>query len=249
MSTTNNPKPKQRHSLNTKEKQSIINVCEFIRNIKLYIKRNRCEQLIGLWKELGIGDVHHKVSKLFELSKSTVTNIVIDKENIENECHVPVQRRRNQSRVIECDTFTIGTIRRITHDFYSNRQFPTIETLLSKCLQDANFPRVKKTTFHKWMVSKCKFKHKSVNKKPVYLERPDIVISREKYLRDVRFYRSNNFHIFYTDETWTCPEQTKSRTWYMHLTNEERKDLEGFWNGRVLQDMDGWAGNEFQIRN
>jgi len=149
---------------------------------------------------------------------------------------------KKSARLIECDEFTIAVIRRTLQSFYSDNQFPSVESLRLKCLEDPLFPKVGRTVFHQWLVKKCKFKFKKINKKPVYMERPDIIVQRANYLRKILQFRKDGYTIYYSDETWTSPEQTRDRLWLMHLRPDERRQFDDIWNGQVLQDMNGWCG-------
>jgi len=243
--TTANAKSR---NLSPYEKLGVKQVYEHLKEIKKGLSeavKQSDANLKLLFLQFNYNKPLYKTAKLFNLSKNTICRVVKPNDDQENE---PSKASQRQSRLIECDDFTISTIRRILQDFYSVHEFPNVTKLWNKCMEDANFPRVGRSTFHKWLVKNCKFKYKKINKKPVFMERPDIIVQRATYLRKIKQYRDSGFHIFYSDETWTSPEQTKSKLWLMYLTPEERKEFDDIWSGNVLQDMNGWCGKCISIR-
>ena len=42
------------------------------------------------------------------------------------------------------------------------------------------------------MIKTCKLKFKRINKKPVFLERADIILQREIYLNNIKIFREEN---------------------------------------------------------
>lgn len=127
--------------------------------------------------------------------------------------------------------------------FYAEGKYPDLKSILIKCREDPNFPQIGKTTLHKWLTKKCKMKFRRINKKPVYLERNDIRLQRENYLRSVRKYRKLGYKIFYSDETWTSPDQARHTCWQMLLSDSEFNDLfRNTYQGQVLRDMNSYTG-------
>ena len=108
--------------------------------------------------------------------------------------------------------------------------------------KNSHFPTVSVKTVYKWMKTVCNFKYKKQFKKPVFLERTDIVAQREKYLRSIKKYRSDGYKIFYTDETWTSPDQVRNDVWQCLLSNEEIQEFKKQWAFKVVQSVEGWTG-------
>ncbi|OXA46169.1 hypothetical protein Fcan01_18959 [Folsomia candida] len=142
----------------------------------------------------------------------------------------------------QCDEFSTSMIRRVTQDFYSRKEYPSVNSLWQTCRNNEYFPKISESLFRKWLVTKCSFKYRLINKKPVYLERTDIVAQRENYLRKIRQYRAENRKIYFSDETWASPDNTRKYCWEMLLTNRERQEMDQFWSGMILQDMNNWTG-------
>ncbi|XP_035701525.1 uncharacterized protein LOC110842254 [Folsomia candida] len=190
-----------------------------------------------VFKELGINNVNKKISKLLGISERSVYGIKINDAKLNTE-----SVKKLSSKKIVCEEFFISMIRRLNQEFYKNKEYPTARKLLDRCLDNPEFPRIKLTLFREWMINECKFKYRKINKKPVFLERYDIVAQREFYLRSIRKFRQEGYSVFYSDETWASPDQARSRCWQILLSDEEYKDMTGFWGGDCLRDMNGYAG-------
>jgi len=236
--TPKRPKLKPHSPINQDIIKIIQNLADFATTTRdLLYKHN-----LGIFaSELGLDNISKKVAELCGVCESTVYKKL--KQNKENNELVP--QKKHRSRKYECDSFSVSMIRRITQKYYSEHEFPTVEKLWKTCLDNEYFPQIGKNLFRKWLKNDCKFKYRKINKKPVFLERTDIVAQRENYLRKIRQYRTEEYKIYYSDETWTTPDQTRSRCWQMLLSNEERNELDKFWSGQVLRDMQGWTGPLF----
>lgn len=246
MSTLINSKSRKR-SFNRLDEAPVINntvenTHKFLVSIQKQLIQKGQPQLIS---ELQLSNIKAQVAKLCNISESSVYKIIkqgSNKENNRPSLVVNCKKRRVKSPQFTCDSFTISYIRRVTQKFYSENTYPTLETLWKTCREADWFPKVSQSTFHRWLIHKCKFKYRKVNKKPVYLERIDIVVQRANYLRKIKHLRSLGYKIYFTDETWASPDQARNRCWLMHLTEDERRELDAVGTSPVLQDMKGWAG-------
>ena len=82
-----------------------------------------------------------------------------------------------------------------------------------------------------------------INRKPVYLERPDIVSHREHYLQSIKKYRESVYEINYVDETWANPEQTPKRMWLFLLEGEDLQKYKHLAHEKeIMVDVDGYTG-------
>jgi len=187
-------------------------------------------------------NVNEKTASLCNVSPATVCRVLRRAKGLDPPI---IKKPKAPTRKYECDDFTISMIRRVTQQFYSQKTFPTAQKILAKCQENPEFPPIHLSRFKTWLKEKCKFKYKKVNKKPVYLEKNTIVLQREEYLRKIKFYRENNYKIYYSDETWASPDQTRNNCWQFLLTNEEYRELNDILAGPVLRDMNGYAGTSY----
>lgn len=227
-------------TLDDKIKQIIKNTNAFVEDVKQILAENMQFQIIN---KLKLNSVRKVVSELCEVSLSSVDKVTKDEENKENLSPTPaIKMRKVRKPKYQCDQFMVCMIRRLTQDFYANKHFPTLTLLWKKCLENPDFPKVSRSTFHVWLIKHCKFKYRRINKKPVYLERCDIVVQRRTYLTKIKQYRRNGYKIFYSDETWVTPDQTRTKCWQMLINDAEKRALKDVFNGQLLHDMDGYAG-------
>ncbi|OXA43917.1 hypothetical protein Fcan01_21134 [Folsomia candida] len=226
MSDENQPPSKKRHISTDK-----LNVKHAISEIGIFINK-----------------VKNKLEEFIQ-SKNKILNLSCGENsfNSQDELHGDHNSEDNQigqfSTSSECQTvFKELGINNVNKKISKLLEYPTARKLLDRCLDNPEFPRIKLTLFREWMINECKFKYRKINKKPVFLERYDIVAQREFYLRSIRKFRQEGYSVFYSDETWASPDQARSRCWQILLSDEEYKDMTGFWGGDCLRDMNGYAG-------
>lgn len=99
-----------------------------------------------------------------------------------------------KEKVDECDK---TAIRRKVHEFYFNKDLPTLNKLLQAVNNDENLPNFKQTTFYS-LLKELNFTYTN----RVLTERDDIIIWRRNYLRSIRRFREEGRHIYYMGETW-----------------------------------------------
>lgn len=221
----------------------VVKVFKCLTNIKTVLST---EGLTTVIESCELSSVCQRVAEIFDISKRSVYNMIdnqTDDENKENQSIIEVQNARSRRPMFECDDFLIAMLRRTVQTFYANKEYPDVSTILAKCKEDKNFPPISKSTLRIWLKKHCKMKHRKINKKPVFLERTDIKAQRATYLREIKRFRNEQYQIFYSDETWTSPDQTRNRCWQILLDDTEYKDLfKNTYSGQVLRDMNGWTG-------
>jgi len=201
-------------------------------------------------------DVHGLNISDFPISFTNITKLIVKmcgvsvgkvhKElkspvSINDENTSPKSKRGRKESITS--TFHVSHIRRICHNFYAQKEYPTIKKLMDTIKEnDTNFPNVGWETFRKWLRQKCGFRYKKIHKKCVFLERTDIVAQREHYLRSVRHYRTLGYKVFYQDETWTSPDQSRNQCWQVLLSKKDMNDFKKQYNGKVLSNVNGYSG-------
>ena len=185
---------------------------------------------------------------IFNISRRSVYNSCQRAKTINNNNEPEKKKLRLQNTPIVCDSFSIHVIRNSALSFYSDKKYPTQADILTKCLEEPFFPRIGITTLGKWMKENAKFKYMRMNRKPVYLERQDIVSHRERYLRSIKEYRETGYEIVYVDETWANPEQTPSKLWLFLLQGIEFREYQNVGTeNQVLIDIEGYTGKPHMI--
>ena len=95
------------------------------------------------------------------------------------------ERRYTKSRVqIQLDDFNVEAIRRIVHEFYTRKEYPTLESLLS-LLKTRQLFSGGRTTL--WLVLReMGFRYKKHENKRYIYEQPRVIQQRHDYLRRLR---------------------------------------------------------------
>jgi len=126
----------------------------------------------------------------------------------------PNKTKYRQTIVDKIDEFDKNAIRLKIHDFWRNREVPTISKILIAINEDPTLPNLKRPSF-KILLEDLKFECVKMkkNRNNALLERDDLITWRRNYLEKIRYYRAENRPIYYLDETWINVGETQSRTW------------------------------------
>ena len=105
----------------------------------------------------------------------------------------PAKRYMRDRKMIVVDDFDLEGIRRAVHVFYSDKKYPTFQSLLALLKERGIFDRERVTLWK--VLRKLGFKYKQVNEKRYVYE-----LSR--YQRRMMSYRREWRPVVYLDETW-----------------------------------------------
>ncbi|KAE9525310.1 hypothetical protein AGLY_014378 [Aphis glycines] len=199
------------------------------------IKKNPCGKFIGAGKKLFIISMYKYLLQtqnenpdsrrltyrqtLVKLSKSLGFGLVTIQNTLSEYRKYGTVSQPNKTKyrptiVDKIDEFDKNAIRLKIHDFWRNREVPTISKILIAINEDPTLPNLKRPSF-KILQEDLKFgcvKMKK-NRNKALLEREDIITWRRNYLEKIRYYRAENRPIYYLDETWINVGETQSRTW------------------------------------
>lgn len=131
---------------------------------------------------------------------------------------------RNRPTILhKIDESDKNAIRKKIHDFWRNREIPTITKILTVINEDQTLPNIKRSSFQK--VSKdLQFEYVKNNRNSALLERGDLITWRRSYLDKIRYYRMQNRPIYHLDETWVDTTVNSSREAFIQdLTTGKRK--------------------------
>ena len=82
------------------------------------------------------------------------------------------------------DNFDTEALRSAVHEFYSEKKYPTMDSLLSAVKEKGIFSGERTTLWR--VMRKMGFKYKKVNDKRYIYEQPRIIVWRHEYLRRLR---------------------------------------------------------------
>ena len=102
-------------------------------------------------------------------------------------------------------------LQRTVHDFYLEKKYPTLDSLLVAVKGKGVFTG-EHTTLGK-VLRKMSFKHKEVNDNRYIYEQPRIIVHWHEYLRLLRRNRREGRTVVYLDETWANARDGVEKMW------------------------------------
>ena len=109
------------------------------------------------------------------------------------------------------DDFNTVALRRAVHEFYSEKKYPTMDSLLSAVKEKGIFSGERTTLWR--VMRKMGFKYKKVNDKRYIYEQPRRIVWRHEYLRQLRRNRREGRPVIYLDETWANARDGVEKMW------------------------------------
>lgn len=163
-----------------------------------------------------LGRANDRAAHYCGVSLRTISNIRKELNGSESGILSTPGKERPRSSplfISSLDSFDRQVIRNKILYFYSQEKIvPTIAKLLPVVKKDIDFPfgpdSLRKILYEMGF----KFK-KTVQKRSILIERPDIVNWRHKYLRAISRHRASGKSIFYLDETWVDSNLTFKKCW------------------------------------
>ena len=144
----------------------------------------------------------------------------------------------SRKKVVTND-FDRAAIRRTVHEFYTRKEYPTVQMLLKAVHQKGIF--VGEETSLKHLLKEMGFKFKIHNNRKYVMEQPRIIAQRHIFLRKVCKYRREGQPIIYVylDETWLNAHHSLTKCW---IDNDGTGGLpvKSEKGGRVIILHAGW---------
>ena len=163
-------------------------------------------------KGRGPPKITSKTAEATGYSLSTVRRVVAEKKSREGAAFVsPAKRYKQERSRIVVDDFDIEAIRRTVREFYLNKKYPTLDSLLAAVKEKGVFDGERVTLWK--LLRKIGFKHKMVNDKRYVYEQPRIIVQRHEYLRRMRRNRREGRPVVYLDETWANARDSLEKMW------------------------------------
>lgn len=112
------------------------------------------------------------------------------------------------------DEFNRGIIRRIISQMYSDKIWPTVESIYERVQKEINFTGSISTFYN--LIKRMGYKYGRRPERKHVKERPDIVAKRHEYLLQIKQVRANpDIPVIYLDETFLHQNHTLSRCWLL----------------------------------
>ncbi len=206
-----------------KEKQIILNVYSFFRK---YNVKSSVEKIIEC------------TAAACGVSKTAVYNLKKESKDISNGQATELKDGRyqnktpNREHLREYPEWVESAIRNKIHrEFFQKNLPPTLRKLHVAVRSDPTLPNITLGALHK-MLLKIGFVYKSQKRNAVFMERPDILEWRHRYLRAIRKYRKEGRPIVYSDETWVNAGHVVNKTWQdTSIKSSKQAFMEGLTTG------------------
>ena len=181
-----------------------MRIVPIIYNIYKYFERESAKS-----RYRGPPKLTHKTAEATGYSERTVRRIIAEKSALSGAAFSsPTKRYKVERKRIDFDT---EALRRSVHEFYSDKKYPTLDSLLVSVKEKGIFTG-ERTTLWK-ILRKMGFKYKMVNDKRYIYEQSRIIVQRHEYLRRLRRNRREERPVVYLDETWANARDGVEKMW------------------------------------
>ena len=199
-------------------------------NVYKYFERQASKS-----KYRGPSQVTRKTAEATGYPERTVRHIVGEKTSLCGAAFTsPAKRYKVDRRTVCLDDFDVDAIRRLVHDFYREKKYPTLDSLLLAVKEKGLFGGERATLWR--ILRKMGFKHKKVNDKRYIYEQPSIIYRRHAYLRCMRVNRREGRPVVYLDETWANARDGKEKMWV-----EDDPRASGGTKGGIRKPSGKWS--------
>ena len=141
------------------------------------------------------------------------------------------QRGRSPGPPSKIDSFKKQQLRKVIHDLYAERICPSVPDIQAEIRRkeiDINLSdRHMRNILHQ-----MGYVHrKSADDRDLVVERPEAILARAQFLRDIKRYRDEGYNVYYLDETWINKNHHRSLAWYpnFELLKDMLKDRENYF--------------------
>ena len=154
----------------------------------------------------------HKTAEATGYGERTVRRIVAEKSALSGAAFSsPAKRYKIDRKKIVMDDFDTEALQSSVHEFYSEKKYPTMDSLLSAVKEKGIFSGERTTLWR--VMRKMGFKYKKVNDKRYIYEQPSIIVWRHEYLRRLRRNRREGRPVIYLDETLANARDGVEKMW------------------------------------
>ncbi|XP_022175604.1 uncharacterized protein LOC111037372 [Myzus persicae] len=166
------------------------------------------------------------------LGQSTIYNTILEYRQTKT-VSSPNKRKIRKNITEKIDEFEKYAIKRKIHQFWHNRDMPTLDKVLLAVNEEEHLPNFSRTSLFRLLKS-MDFVYVKRGRHSALIERMDIIIWRRDYLRQIKQYREEGRPIYYLDETWVNAGDVNSKVWFdKTVTSARMASSEGLSTGAV----------------
>lgn len=162
--------------------------------------------IINLYKSKILKKTHNKtfddimlcVSKESGIGLRLIKKVVNEYRESKKTGYVkpPPDRKNNYEQIDDSNKIAI---RKKIHAYWLRREIPTIQKVLWAIKKDSDLSNITRSLFYQ-ILKELNFKYSKSKQNRALIEREDLVLWRQKYISDIRRYRSEGRKIYYLDE-------------------------------------------------
>ena len=158
------------------------------------------------------GSILKKMNEATGFCRSTVYCVLHQQKQLgPKKFESPVKRYVKSRKSICVDDFDVVAMRRTVHEFYNQKEYPTITKLLAVLRERELFSGGWTTSWK--LLREIGFKYKTVDNKKYLYEQPKIIVLHHKHLPRMRKKRIDKRHVVYLDETWANTHDGHMKSW------------------------------------
>ncbi|KAL4127546.1 hypothetical protein QTP88_011713 [Uroleucon formosanum] len=124
----------------------------------------------------------------------------------------PDKKKIRKTVIDKTEDFDQNAIRQKVHNFWFNRQIPTLNKILVAVNEDDNLPNFSKSSLRR-ILKHLNFEYIKKKRNSALIECNDIVCWHRKYLESIKHYRLSGRSLYYLDETWVNAGETSTKSW------------------------------------
>lgn len=152
-----------------------------------------------------------EISTLTGIGRETIINTISEYRKT-GHTSSPQRKRIRTTLFHKIDDMDRNGIRQTIHSFWLRRELPTIDKILTAVNENPSLPNFKRTTLFK-VIKQLNFVYTKRKRCSVLTERNDPICWRQRYLYDIRKYRTEGRTVYYLDETWLNAGDCVEHVW------------------------------------
>jgi len=174
--------------------------------VNLY-KRKKQQQPDMKYKEM-IASISEDIG----IGKRTAITTISEYNNtgqLKSLCKTKIRAKIND----KIDDVDKNAIRQKIHGFWFRGEIPISMKMVTAIDEDPDIPSLSRTSLQR-ILKELNFEYTKRNRNSALTERGDLVVWRQKYIEDIRQYRSEGRTIYFLDETWVNAGECSNKVWF-----------------------------------
>ncbi|XP_050420426.1 uncharacterized protein LOC126833253 [Adelges cooleyi] len=156
-------------------------------------------------------ELRKMLSKELGIGQRTISSTILEYEKYKT-VSSPNRKKNRDSINAKIDEFDKYAIRRIIHGFWFEKQFPTLDKILSRINSTEGLPKFTRSSLYLLLRNYMGFEYVKRSRNNAMVENDGIVVWRRNYLETIKKYRNEGRPIYFMDEMWINSGECTIRT-------------------------------------